>query len=128
VCGLCALKWAWQTAFKWAWQTWALYWAWQSLDQSIGNDKTNTFQLKLYSRNKLALRSKISEISAFIPSKFSVFDSFRYIRVHIYDILKFVGGFWSFKWAWQTLKWAWQTLRTFFKLVGLEWETFFINR
>jgi len=27
--------------------------------------------------------------------QFSVFDSFRYIRVHIYDFLKFVGGLWA---------------------------------
>jgi len=38
-----------------------------------------------------------------LKSQFSIFDSFRDIRVHIYDFLKFLGGSWALKWAWQTL-------------------------
>jgi len=34
-----------------------------------------------------------------LKSRFSIFGSFRDIRVHTYDFLKFVGGLW----AWQTL-------------------------
>jgi len=39
-----------------------------------------------WARNKLALRNLN------LRSHFSIFDSFRDIRVHIYDFLKFVGG------------------------------------
>jgi len=46
-----------------------------------------------YSRNKLALRTW--------QSQFSIFDSFRDIRVHTYDFLKFVGSLWALKWAWK---------------------------
>jgi len=79
------------------------------LDQSIGIDETNTFQVFIYycgrhrlgrlggvrvgvaySRNKLALRSRLRNLH--LRSPFSIFDSFRDIDVHIYDFLKFVGG------------------------------------
>jgi len=48
----------------------------------------------------LALRRRLRNLN--LRSHFSIFDSFRYIRVHIYDFLKFVGGLWAFKWAWKT--------------------------
>jgi len=41
------------------------------------------------SRNKLALRTRLRNLN--LRSHFSVFDSFRDIRVHINDFLKFVG-------------------------------------
>jgi len=51
-----------------------------------------------YSRNKLALRSRLRNLN--LKSQTSTFDSFRDIRVHIYDFFfKFVGGLWSLKWA-----------------------------
>jgi len=82
------------------------------MDQSIGIDEDNTFQLKFcitqtncgrhslrrfvnvrvgvaYSRNKLALRTRLRNLN--LKSQFSIFDSFRDIRVHTYDFLKFVG-------------------------------------
>jgi len=43
-----------------------------------------------YSCNKLALRTKLRNPN--LKSQFSLFDSFRDIRDHIYDFLKFVGG------------------------------------
>jgi len=49
-----------------------------------------------YSCNKLALRTRLRNLN--LRSHFSVFDSLRDIRVHIYDFLKFVGGLG----AWQT--------------------------
>jgi len=89
------------------------------LDQSIGIDETNTFQLKCFiwhenwgrnrfgrflgvrvgvacSHNKLALLTRLRNLN--LKCQFSIFESFRDIHVHVYDILKFVGGFW----AWQT--------------------------
>jgi len=42
-----------------------------------------------YSRNKLALRTRPRNLK--LRSLFTIFDSFRAIRVHIYDFLKFVG-------------------------------------
>jgi len=42
-----------------------------------------------YSRNKLALRARLRNLN--LKSQFSIFDSFRGIRVHICDFLKFVG-------------------------------------
>jgi len=42
-----------------------------------------------YSRKKLALRTRLRNLN--LKSQFSVFDSFRDIRVHTYDFLKFVG-------------------------------------
>jgi len=42
-----------------------------------------------YSRNKLALRTRLRNL--YLRSHFSIFDSFRDIRVHINDFLKFVG-------------------------------------
>jgi len=42
-----------------------------------------------YSRNKLALRKRLRNLN--MRSRFSIFDSFRDISVHIYDFLKFVG-------------------------------------
>jgi len=42
----------------------------------------------------LALRRRLRNLN--LRSHFSIFDSFRYIRVHIYDFLKFMG------FAWQT--------------------------
>jgi len=54
-----------------------------------------------YSRNKLALRTRLRNLN--LKSLFSIFNSFRDIYVHIYNFLKFVGGLWSLKWAWQTL-------------------------
>jgi len=42
-----------------------------------------------YSRNKLALRTRLRNLN--LKSQFFVFDSFRDIRVHIYDFLKFVS-------------------------------------
>jgi len=53
-----------------------------------------------YSRNKLALRSRLRTLN--LTSQFFIFDSFRDVRVHMYDFLKFVGGLWALKWAWQT--------------------------
>jgi len=50
-----------------------------------------------YSRNKLALRIRLRNLNLK-----SQFDNFRDIHVHIYDFLKFVGGFWTLGWAWQT--------------------------
>jgi len=49
-----------------------------------------------YSRKKLALRTSLRNLN--FRSYFSIFDSFRDIRVHTYDFLKFVGGLWE----WQT--------------------------
>jgi len=43
-----------------------------------------------YSRNKLALRKRLRSLN--LRSQFFIFDSFRDIRVHTYDFLKFVGG------------------------------------
>jgi len=48
-----------------------------------------------YSRNKLALRSRIRNLN--LKSQFSIFDIFRYIRVHV---TIFVGGLWALNWAW----------------------------
>jgi len=47
-----------------------------------------------YSRNKLALRTRLRNLN--LISHFSIFDSFREVRVHTYDFLKFVGvaNFW----------------------------------
>jgi len=42
-----------------------------------------------YSRNKLALRTRLRNLN--LRSHFSIFDSFRDIRVHIYGFLRFVG-------------------------------------
>jgi len=42
-----------------------------------------------YSRNKLALRARLRNLN--LRFQFSIFDSFRDIHVHIYDILRFVG-------------------------------------
>jgi len=50
-----------------------------------------------YSRNKLARRLR----NLNLRSHLSIFEIFRNIRVHIYDLLKFVGGLWLLKWAWQ---------------------------
>jgi len=46
-----------------------------------------------YSSNKLALRTRLRNLN--LKSIFSIFDSFRDIRVNTYDFLKFVGGFWA---------------------------------
>jgi len=46
----------------------------------------------------LALRRRLRNLN--LRSHFSIFDSFRYIRVHIYDFLKFMGL--ALRWAWQT--------------------------
>jgi len=43
-----------------------------------------------YSPNKLSLHTRLRNIS--LKSPFSIYDSFRDIRVHINDFLKFVGG------------------------------------
>jgi len=51
-----------------------------------------------YFRNKLALRTRLRNLN--LRSHFSIFDSFRDIRVHTYDFFKFVGSLWAFKWAW----------------------------
>jgi len=53
---------------------WTLEWAWQIRETNL--------------LRNLNLRSH-----------FSIFDSFRDIRVHINDFLKFVGGLWTLKWA-----------------------------
>jgi len=45
-----------------------------------------------YSRNKLELRTRLRNPNR--KSQFSIFDSFRDIRVQMYDFLKFVGGLW----------------------------------
>jgi len=45
-----------------------------------------------YSRNKLALRTRTRNLK--LKSQFSIFDSFRDIRVQIY-------GFWDLWWSWQ---------------------------
>jgi len=42
-----------------------------------------------YSRNKLALRSRLRNLK--LKSQFSIFDIFGDIRVHIYNFFKFVG-------------------------------------
>jgi len=54
-----------------------------------------------YWRNKLALRTRLRNLN--LRSHFSTFDSFRDIRVHINDFLKFVGVLWALKWAWQSI-------------------------
>jgi len=82
------------------------------LNQSINIEETNTFHLKFciqhgncgrhrfgqfvgvrvgvaFSRDKLALRSRLRDLN--LKSQFSILDSFRDIRVHIYVFLKFVG-------------------------------------
>jgi len=86
-------------------------------------DEINTFQLKIfiwhanfwlhrlrrfvgvglcvpYSRDKLALRTMLRILN--LKSQFSILYSFRDICVHISDLLKFVGGLWTLKWAWKT--------------------------
>jgi len=50
-----------------------------------------------YLRNKLALRAGLRNLS--LGSHFSILDSFRDIRVHFYDSLKFVGGLRALKWV-----------------------------
>jgi len=42
-----------------------------------------------YSHNKRAARTRLRNSN--LRTQFSIFDSFRDIRVHIYDFLKFVG-------------------------------------
>jgi len=54
-----------------------------------------------YSRYKLALRSRLRNLN--LKSQFSFCDNFQDIRVHIYDFLKFVGGFWALKRAWKSI-------------------------
>jgi len=49
-------------------------------------------------RNKLALRTRLRNLN--LRSYFSIYDSFRDIRVRIKDFLKFVGGLSALKWAW----------------------------
>jgi len=56
------------------------------LDQSIG----------------IALRSRLRNLN--LKSQFSIFNSFRDIRVHMYDFLKLVGGLWALKRAWHTFR------------------------
>jgi len=72
-------------------------------------DESKTFQLKFcfwrencgrhgfgrfvgvaHSRNKLALRTRLRNQN--LKSQFPIFHSFRDIRVHMNDLLKFVGG------------------------------------
>jgi len=53
-----------------------------------------------YSRNKLALSTRLRNLN--LKSQFFIFYSFRDIRVHSNDFLKFVGGLWALKWAGQT--------------------------
>jgi len=50
------------------------------------------------------LRRRLRNLN--LRSHFSIFDTFRDIRVHTYDFLKFVGGMWALKWAWQTFFWV----------------------
>jgi len=50
-----------------------------------------------YSCNKLPLRIRLRNLN--LKSQFSIFDSFRDIHVHTYDLLKFVGGLWALGWA-----------------------------
>jgi len=52
-----------------------------------------------YLRNNLALRSNLRNLN--LITKFSIFDIFRDIRVHIYDFLRFLSGLWALKWACQ---------------------------
>jgi len=80
-----------------------------------------------YSRDKLALHTRLRNLN--LKSQFSIFDSFRSIRVHIYEFLKFLsqsmgthgtntfqlkffssmkfvgttglGGLWALEWGWQ---------------------------
>jgi len=42
-----------------------------------------------YSRNKYALRTRLRNLNS--KSLFYIFDSFRDIRVHIYDFFKYVS-------------------------------------
>jgi len=62
-------------------------------DQSIGIDENMFVCMKIvgvaYSRNKFALRIRLRNLN--LKSQFSIFGSFRDIRVHTYDFLKFVG-------------------------------------
>jgi len=51
-------------------------------------------------RNKGALLIRLRNLN--LRFQFSIFDSFPDIHVHTYDFLKFVGGLWTLKWAWQT--------------------------
>jgi len=77
-----------------------------------------------YSLNKLALRTRLR--NSHIPiSHFSIFDSFRDIRVHTYDFLKFVGGLCAFFFGQSicidknnTLEWAWHAAETTMRCVG----------
>jgi len=55
-----------------------------------------------YLRNKLMLRTGLRNLN--LRSHFSILDSFRDIRVYMYDFFKFVGGLWALKWAWQTFE------------------------
>jgi len=57
---------------------WSLKWVWQTffLNQSIGIDEINAFQLK---------------------SQFPIFDRFRDNLVHIYKFFIFLAGLWAFK-------------------------------
>jgi len=57
-----------------------------------------------YSRNKLALRTRLRNQN--LKSQYSIFDTFRDMRVHIYDFLKFMDGLWALKWAWHTFFWT----------------------
>jgi len=56
------------------------------------------------SRNKLALGTRLRNLN--LKSQFPIFDSFRDIRVQIYDFLKFMRGLWALKWAWQIFFWV----------------------
>jgi len=54
-----------------------------------------------YPGSKLTLQTRLRNLN--LKSQFSIFHSFRDIRVRIYDFLKFLVGSWALKWAWQTL-------------------------
>jgi len=72
------------------------------LRQSIGNENCGRHKLGrfvgirvgvAYSRNTLAPRTRPWNLN--LNSQFSIFDSFRDIRVYIYVFLMFVGGLWA---------------------------------
>jgi len=70
---------------------------WAVVHENFGCHIPGRFVGVAYSRNKLALRSRLRNLS--LRSQF--WD----IHVQTYDFLKFVGDLWALRWAWQTFFW-----------------------
>jgi len=72
------------------------------LTRLIHFSKKNCYSIQIlgvaHPRNKRSLHTSLRNLD--LTFKFSIFDSFRDIRVHTYDILRFVGGLLALKWAW----------------------------